>query len=70
MSIKEQIIEQQEELYKELYPDNPLDKDKTFAKMTLLNPNTIIRVKQMVYTHQDIQEFDKQIKQLLEKGLI
>ena len=24
----------------------------------------------MVYTHQDIQEFDKQIKELLEKGLI
>jgi len=73
MSIKEQIIEQQEELCKELYSDNSLkfwDKDKTFAKITLLNPNTIIRVKQMVYTHQDIQEFDKQIKELLEKGLI
>ena len=24
----------------------------------------------MVYTHQDIQEFDKQIKEILEKGLI
>ena len=39
----------------------------------MLNPNTIIRVKQMVqmvYTHQDIQEFDKQIKELLDKGLI
>jgi len=24
----------------------------------------------MVYTHQDIQEFDKQIKKLLDKGLI
>jgi len=24
----------------------------------------------MVYTHQDIQDFDKQIKELLEKGLI
>jgi len=58
LSIKAQIVEQQEELCKELYSDNPLkfcDKDKTFAKITLLNPNTIIRVKQMVYTHQDIQ---------------
>ena len=36
----------------------------------MLNPKTIIRVKQMVYTHQDIQEFDKQIKELLDKGLI
>ena len=24
----------------------------------------------MVYTHQDIQEFDKEIKELLDKGLI
>ena len=24
----------------------------------------------MVYTHQDIQEFDKQIKELMDKGLI
>ena len=36
----------------------------------MLNPNTIIRVKQMVYTHQDIQEFGKQIEELLDKGLI
>ena len=52
--IKEQIAEQQEQLCKELYSDNPLkfwDKDKKFANITLLNPNTIIRVKQMVYTH-------------------
>ena len=45
-------------------------KDKTFAKITLLNSNTIVRVKQMVYTHQYIQEFDKQIKELLDKGYI
>ena len=73
MIVKEQISKQQEELGKELYFDNPLkfwDKDKTFAKITLLNPNTNIRVKQMVYTYQDIQEFDKQIKELLDKGLI
>ena len=34
LSIKEQIVEQQEKLYKELYYDNPLkfwDKDKTFV---------------------------------------
>ena len=48
LPIKEQIIEQQEELCRELYSDNPLklwDNDKTFAKITLLNPNNIIRVK-------------------------
>ena len=73
LSIKEQIVEQQGKLCNELYSDNPLkfwDKDKTFAKITLLNPNTIIRVKQMVYTHQDIQKFNKQIKEFLDKGLI
>ena len=45
LSIKEHIAEQQEQLYKELYSNNPLkfwDKDKTFAKITLLNLNTII----------------------------
>ena len=36
----------------------------------MLNPNTIIQAKQMVHTHQDIQEFDKQIKELSNKGLI
>ena len=36
----------------------------------MLNLNTINRVKQMLYTHQDIQEFDKQIKELLDKGLL
>ena len=73
LSTNEQITEQQEQLPKELHFDNPLkfwDKDKIFAKITLLNPNTIIRVKQMVYTQQDIQEFAKQIKELLDKGLI
>ena len=43
--IKEQITEQQEELCKELYSNNPIkfwNKDKTHAKITLLNPNTII----------------------------
>jgi len=40
LSIKERIAEQQEQLCKELYSDNPLkfwDKDTTFAKITLLN---------------------------------
>ena len=48
LSVKKQIIEQQEKLSKELYSDNPMifwDKDKTFAKITLINSNTIIRVK-------------------------
>ena len=73
LSIKKQIVEQQEKLCKELYSNNPpkfWNKDKTFANITVLNPNTIIRVKQIIYTHQDIQEFNKQIKELLDKGLI
>ena len=54
----------------EFYFNNPLkfwDKDKAFAKITLLNPTTIIRVKQILYRHYDIQEFNKQIKELLDK---
>jgi len=35
----------------------------------LLNHNAIIQVKQMVYTYQDIQNFDKQIKEFLDKRL-
>ena len=45
LSGKEQRIEQQEKLCKELYSDNPLkfwDKDKKFAKITLVNHNTLI----------------------------
>ena len=73
LSIKEQIAKQQEELCKELYFDNRpkcWDQNKTFEKITLLNLNIIMQVKQMVCTHQDIQEFDKQIKELFGKGLI
>ena len=54
LSIKEQLTEWQEQLSKELDCNNQLkfwDKDKTFTKITLLNPNTIIRVKQTVDTH-------------------
>ena len=54
LSVKEQVVEQQEEWCKELYYDNPLkfwDEDKTCAKITVLNPNTVIQVKQIVYTH-------------------
>lgn len=64
------MIEQQEELCKELSLDNPLnfwDKDKTF---TNVNSNTIIWDKEMAYRHEDVQELDKQIKELLHKGLI
>jgi len=45
LSIKEHIVEQQEELCEDLFYNNPLkfwNKDKTFAKSTLLNPNNII----------------------------
>ena len=47
--VKEQIVEQQKKkLCTELYSDNPLkfwDKDKIFAKITLLNTNIIIQIK-------------------------
>ena len=46
------------------------DKNRTFPNISLLNLNNIIRVKQIMCTYQDIQELDKQIKELLDKGLI
>ena len=53
VSLKKQILDQQKELCKELYYENPLkfwDKDKSFATIELKEPKTVIRVKQMVYT--------------------
>ncbi|KAA3485339.1 RNA-directed DNA polymerase-like protein [Gossypium australe] len=41
-----------------------------YCTIKLENPNKIIRVKPMIYTKQDIDEFDIQIKELLDKGLI
>lgn len=40
------------------------------SKIELINLKSIIRVKQRIYTYQDIPKFDKQIKELLEKNLI
>ena len=38
-----------------------------YCEIKLKNPNKIIRIKPMIYTKQDIDEFDIQIKELLEK---
>jgi len=54
--MKEHTVEQQEELCKELCSDNPL---KFWDKDKIICKN-----------YQDIQEFNKQIKELLDKGLI
>ena len=73
LTVKEKTIEQQKELCKELYYEDPLkfwDKDKSFAKIELIDPKIIIRVKQIVYTYKDQQEFKEQIVELLKKGLI
>ena len=73
VGIKEQITTQQKDLCRELYSEDPLkfwDKDKSFAKIELIDSKTVIRVKQMVYTYKDQQEFKEQIDELLKKGLI
>lgn len=41
-----------------------------YYSLKLRDPNTIIRVEPMLYTRQDIDEFDVQIKELLNKKLI
>ena len=46
------------------------DKHKAFAKIPFLKPNAIIKVKQRMYTHQHVPEFDKQTKELLDNELI
>lgn len=40
-----------------------------YCEIKLKNPNKIIRIKPMIDTKQDIDEFDIQIKELLEKRI-
>jgi len=47
-----------------------LDKDNIFAKNHFVGSQHCYPSQKKVYTHQDIQEFDKQIKELLHKVLI
>ena len=69
-------LEQTHWLYrslKENFSDNPLklwNRSPRFCKIELRDENVIIRVSPMFYTRQDIDEFDNQIKELLDGGLI
>lgn len=62
------------ELLKETSGDNPLDPRinliKEKAKITLREPNTIIRVKPMNYTPQDRKIFEEQINELVDQQVI
>ena len=55
------------------FSDNPLKLwvlNSIKAKLELKDPNTIIRVKNITYSEEMIEIFDKQIPKLLKKSLI
>ena len=58
---------------KDNFSDNPLhlwDRSPRYCTLKLNDPTKVIRVNPIIYTLQDIQEFDNQLKDLLDKGLI
>ena len=71
-----QIISYYEKILEKIdknFGENPIqlwEIDQTYAKIELKDPNVIIRVKPMRYRQEDRQEFDKQIKELLELKII
>lgn len=73
---KIQVLSEKHWVYKileENFSEDPLklwSKSPRYCALKLRNPDVIIRVKPMIYTRQDINEFDIQIKELKEKHLI
>ena len=60
-------------ILEENFSDDPLklwSRSLRFCSLKLRDPNVIIRVKPMIYTRQDIDKFDIQTQELLEKKLI
>ncbi|ACB69767.1 replicase [Lamium leaf distortion virus] len=68
---KKSIIEK---LLDQVCSENPLDPLKTKkwmkASIKLIDPKTVVKVKPMRYNPQDVEEFAKQIKELLELKII
>ncbi|XP_022769639.1 uncharacterized protein LOC111313239 [Durio zibethinus] len=61
------------QILQENFSEDPLKLWKCsprYCELTLQSPKEIIRVKPMIYTKQDIDEFEVQISELLDKGLI
>ncbi|XP_059629145.1 uncharacterized protein LOC132271707 [Cornus florida] len=55
------------------FSENPLTlwkRSPRFCRLQLKNRNVVIRVKPMIYLRRDIDEFDAQLQELLEKKLI
>nr|GEY84107.1 TPA: orf y [Tanacetum cinerariifolium] len=63
-----------EEVLDKVCSENPIDPQKTKgwmkASVKLIDPNTVVRVKPMCYSPQDMIEFTKQINELLDMKLI
>ena len=63
----QQIYKNFEENFSE-YPLKLWSRSSRFCTLKLRDPNVIIRVKLLIYTRQDIDEFDIQTQELLERS--
>ena len=61
------------EKLKEIFNDNPLKyckKTKTYCKLEIIDPDKFIRVRPMIYSQEDIEDFKIQINDLIQMNLI
>ena len=58
---------------KETFSNNPLkyrEKMKLYCKLEMIDPNKIIRIRPMIYSQEDIDDFKVQINELIQMNLI
>ena len=61
------------EKLKEHFSDNPLkywEKTKIYSRLEMIDPDKIIRVRPMIYSQEDIEDFKIQINELIQMKLI
>ena len=61
------------EKLKENFSNNPLkhwEKTKIYCKFEMMDPNKVIRVRPMIYSQEDIEDFKIQINELIQMNLI
>ena len=61
------------EKLRENFSDNPLkywEKKKIHCKLEMIDPNKIIRVRPMIYSQEDIEDFKIQIAELIQMKLL
>ena len=58
---------------KENFSNNPLkywEKTKIYLKLVMIDPDNVIRVRPMIYSEEDIEDFKIQINELMQGNLI